>query len=245
MIISPRARLSSLVVMMLVSVSAAAAPIESTFLTLSQTPNSLALLPPPPTASSLDFLADQEAYKQGLRLRKTSRGQQAISDADLSDANLGKPFSQALGVAISQQNTPITYAMLQKIRQDSGDLATRSAKAYYMRVRPFVYYATSSCTPHNDAQLSKNGSYPSGHTAIGWTTALLLVAIRPAQQQELLKRGYEFGQSRVICGAHWQSDVTAGRIMGAADFSRLIADPEFSQQLQAARAEIATKIRAE
>ncbi len=24
-------------------------------------------------------------------------------------------------------------------------------------------------------------------------------------------RGWEFGQSRVICGAHWQSDVDAGR----------------------------------
>jgi membrane-associated phospholipid phosphatase len=30
------------------------------------------------------------------------------------------------------------------------------------------------------------------------------------------KRGFELGESRVICGYHWQSDVDAARIVGSA-----------------------------
>lgn len=239
---------TSVIVLLLGCVSIAYAESNytvSTFLTSKQAPDSLALLPPPPASRSMAFKRDQEAYKSGLKLKNTPRWQQAITDADLSDTNIGKPFSAALGIKISPQNTPITYDLLKKIRDDAGDLATRSAKNHYMRIRPFMYYHTSSCYPSDDAFLRKNGSYPSGHTAIGWTSALTLVEIRPDRQTELLKRGYDFGQSRVICGAHWQSDIDAGRVMGAADFARLSADQAFVTEVAAAKKEIAAKLKEE
>jgi len=43
----------------------------------------------------------------------------------------------------------------------------------------------------------------------------------------------------VICGVHWQSDVTQGRIIGAATVARLHADPVFRAQFDAARQELA------
>ena len=55
----------------------------------------------------------------------------------------------------------------------------------------------------------------------------------------LVARGQAFGQSRVICGVHWQSDVTQGRIIGAATVARLHADPVFRAQFDAARQELA------
>lgn len=227
-----------------ISLGYAAANIsESSFLTLSEAPNSLALLPPPPLFNSLAFKIDQKAYKDGLKLKNTARWQQAIADANWSEDNIGKPFSKALGVEISKDNTPITYDVLRKIREDAGDFATKSAKEHYMRIRPFMYYHTSSCYPKDDGFLRKNGSYPSGHSAIGWTAVLTLIEIRPERQNELLQRGYDFGQSRVICGAHWQSDVDAARIMGAADFARLNADPDFVVEVVAAKKEIATKLK--
>jgi acid phosphatase (class A) len=215
---------------------------EMTFLTIAQDPDSLKLLPPP-QSSGASFMRDKAAYAQGKKLRNTQLGKQAIIDGDLSDNNLGKPFSAALGVDISQKNTPYTYALLKKVSWDSGDLATRTAKNHYMRVRPFVYFNQQSCRPQDEAGLRKNGSYPSGHTAIGWATALILSEIRPEQQQELLKRGYDFGQSRVICGAHWQSDVDAGRIMGAAVVARLHADHDFILALAKSKTEINSLIK--
>ncbi len=138
---------------------------------------------------------------------------------------------------ITRKKTPELYRLVTKMREDTGDLATRSAKDYYMRTRPFAFYHQATCRPEEESVLSTNGSYPSGHTSIGWATALVLAEINPARQGEILKRGYEMGQSRVICGYHWQSDVTAGRLVGAAIVARLHAEPAFVDQLQKAKAE--------
>ena len=67
--------------------------------------------------------------------------------------------------------------------------------------------------------------------------ALILTEINPAAQDELLKLGYEWGQSRVIAGYHWQSDVNASRMLAAACYARLHACPEFLADMAAAREE--------
>ncbi|WP_122831035.1 phosphatase PAP2 family protein, partial [Pseudomonas viridiflava] len=84
------------------------------------------------------------------------------------------------------------------------------------------------------------GSYPSGHASFGWAIALVLAEINPARQVALLRRGHEFGVSRVVCGAHWQSDVQAGQLMGAAIVAALHANGEFIRALSAAKNEFAT-----
>ena len=125
------------------------------------------------------------------------------------------------------------------MREDAGDLATRDAKDHYRRPRPYIVFGENTCNPEQQEELSSNGSYPSGHTSIGWATALVLAEINPARQDEILKRGFEMGESRVICGYHFQSDVDAGRITGAACVARLHADPKFSAQLKKAKKEFA------
>ena len=123
------------------------------------------------------------------------------------------------------------------MREDAGDLATRAAKEYYMRTRPFAYYKEMTCNPKQQEELSTNGSYPSGHTAIGWATALVLAEINIDRQNEILIRGFEMGQSRVICGYHWQSDVDAARIVSSAVVARLHANKEFAKCLKKAKKE--------
>ncbi|WP_274609970.1 acid phosphatase [Pseudomonas sp. TH41] len=87
--------------------------------------------------------------------------------------------------------------------------------------------------------MKKDGSYPSGHSAVGWACALILSEIAPERTDALLARGFAYGQSRVICNVHWQSDVDAGRIIGAAAVARLHADPVFRSDLEIARLEFA------
>lgn len=216
---------------------------SNSFLQLQQVPDSLAIVPAPPAYNSVDFLRDKAAYDQVRSLVGTERWNVAAEDADLSDANIGKPFSKALGVEISPQNTPITYEILRKLRTDAGGYATKAAKEHYMRLRPFMFFNSHTCTPNDEVGLSKNGAYPSGHTTIGWSSALVLAEIRPDRQNEILQRGYEYGQSRVICGVHWQSDVDAGRITGSAIVARLHADKAFSKMLEEAKQEIQRKTK--
>jgi acid phosphatase (class A) len=65
-----------------------------------------------------------------------------------------------------------------------------------------------------------------------------LTEIAPDRADALLARGRSFGESRVICGVHWQSDVVAGRLVGAGTVARLHADPVFRADLEAARKEL-------
>ena len=74
---------------------------------------------------------------------------------------------------------------------------------------------------------------------MGWAWALILSEISPEQTDAILARGRAFGESRVICNVHWQSDVIEGRFMGASTVARLHADPTFRADLQAAKAELA------
>ncbi|CAM3649958.1 MULTISPECIES: acid phosphatase PhoC [Rahnella] len=201
--------------------------------------NSLALLPPPPAVGSIAFLNDQAMYEQGRLLRSTERGKLAAEDANLSAGGVANAFSGAFGSPITAKDTPELHKLLTNMIEDAGDLATRSAKEKYMRIRPFAFYGVPTCNTTEQDKLSKNGSYPSGHTSIGWATALVLTEINPQRQDQILQRGFDLGQSRVICGYHWQSDVDAARIVGSAVVATLHTNTAFQQQLQKAKEEFA------
>lgn len=209
---------------------------ELFFLQEGDVPDSFLLLPAPPDGASITFLNDQARYNWGKTMRNTPRGEQAFKDAHVEGNGVPRAFSEAFGVEINEE-TPEILKLIVGMREDAGDLGTREAKNYYNRQRPFSFYEEDTCNPEQQAELSTNGSYPSGHTSIGWATALVLAEINPERQNEILKRGYEMGESRVICGYHYQSDVDAGRITGAVTVARLHADPGFQAQLEKAKAE--------
>ena len=208
------------------------------YLNPKQLPNSLALLLPPPAADSAQQAADLDTYKRTRALRDTPRWALATKDANLAFPAAASTFECALQMPISQQATPNLNMLLRRTLLDAG-LATYAAKDKYNRQRPFVVAGGATCTPGEEAALAKDGSYPSGHTSIGWAWALVLTQAAPQNMDALLQRGYAFGQSRVICGVHWQSDVDAGRVIGAAAVARLQSDETFKAQLALARDEIA------
>jgi len=201
-------------------------------------PDSLALLPPPPAEGSAAFALDSAVSRQNLALRGTPRWTLATEDANLAFPQAAGTFSCALGVPITEQETPRLYMLLRRSLADAG-LSTYAAKDHYQRTRPFVVNQAPICTPEEAADLRKDGSYPSGHTAIGWAWALILTGIAPEQADAILARGRAFGESRVVCNVHWHSDVVEGRFMGAATVARLQADPEFRAAVEVATGEVA------
>ena len=119
----------------------------------------------------------------------------------------------------------------------SADQVGKLPKDYYHRTRPYVYYDEPTIYPHDEEELRHNGSYPSGHTIEGWSAALLLTELNPDRADTILARGYIYGQSRVIAGYHWQSDVDAGRLAASAAIARLHADKRFQRLMKKARRE--------
>ncbi len=201
-------------------------------------PNSLALLPPPPAEDSAAHALDITFSRKALAFRGTIRWELATVDAILLFPRAAESFSCALGVPITKELTPRLYMLMRRTVADAG-FATYNAKSYYQRKRPFIVNDEPICTPDEEAFLLTSGSYPSGHTAIGWAWALILSEIAPERADAILARGRAFGESRIICNVHWYSDVAEGRIIGAAAVARLHADSAFKADLEAAKGEVA------
>ena len=207
------------------------------YLDRKQLPNSLALLPAPAREGSPQQAADWAVYRETRALRDQPRWALAARDANLKFPAAADVYACALDLPITPEGTPHLNMLLRRSLMDAG-LATYAAKDHYNRTRPFVAAKEASCTPAEEGTLAKDGSYPSGHAALGWGWALILAELAPDRADVILTRGHAFGQSRVVCGVHWQSDVDAGRVVGAAAVARLHADPVFVAQAAAARREI-------
>jgi acid phosphatase (class A) len=208
------------------------------YLPVKELPNSFALLPPPPATDSAALALDEEISRGSLALQDTPRWLLAASDADLSFPHAAGTFSCALNAPITEADTPTLYLLLRRTLTDLA-LSTYAAKSHYNRARPFAVNKEPLCTPDKKEELEKNGSYPSGHTAIGWGWALILAEISPEQSEAILLRGRAFGESRNVCNVHWHSDVMQGQVIAAATVARLHANPAFRADLETAGAELA------
>jgi len=71
-------------------------------------------------------------------------------------------------------------------------------------------------------------SFPSGHTTYGYMGSLLLAVLVPDRYQEMVVRAAEYGNDRIIMGAHYAMDVLGGRTLAAYDLAHLLAnDPAY------------------
>ena len=203
-------------------------------------PNAVYYLPAPPQTNEMRYAYDTAQYNWGKRMRPTPRGEKARLDAEYSINRMAAIFSPVMGIEISKTNTPEIWKLL-KDANKTAHYACDSAKNKYMRPRPYMVLHEPTLVPEDEEDLSHNGSYPSGHTTLGWTSALILCEIDPADQNAILKEGFEYGQSRVIAGFHWQSDVDAARLVASAAFARLHTSEAYLKQLSKAQKEFSKK----
>jgi acid phosphatase (class A) len=208
------------------------------YLLVEEMPHPMKFLPPPPGWTSPLFAGDYAAYLWGKTQRETPRGKEAIAHADYLFDEISVFFSKPFGMKISREKTPAIYKVLYKsvVTAMHSYVATKKA---YNRPRPFVRYGEATPFPEDEKNLKDNGSYPSGHTVRGWCLGLLMSEINPARQNELLKLGYDYGESRLIIGYHWRSDIDAARALASAVYARLHASEEFLADMAAARKEFA------
>ncbi|GAB0115346.1 phosphatase PAP2 family protein [Acidisoma sp. C75] len=73
------------------------------------------------------------------------------------------------------------------------------------------------------ADLVNSPSFPSGHTTYAFTGALILSLLVPERYPQLMARAAEYGDDRIILGAHYAMDVIAGRTLATYDIAQLLA----------------------
>ena len=200
-------------------------------------PDLIKCLPPPPAFNSPEFSYDVLRYQWGKTQRLDSvRAAIARRDAVWTYEALLAEFNIPFGLNISKTETPEIWKLLETSLATTDQMRV-APKAYYHRLRPFEMYEEHLLSTETEAELSGEGSYPSGHTMRGWLAALLLAEINPARADTLFARGWMYSESRVIEGAHWQSDIDATRVGASIGYAALHTSPEFLAQLEKAKNE--------
>jgi acid phosphatase (class A) len=211
-------------------------PRASGYLGADRVPDHLAFLPPPPAAGSALGEADVAIFEATRALESGPRWQLAAADDRINQKSMLGSFSCSLGVDLATAELPALSRLLSRAGADLFPVIG-AAKDQYQRPRPFVTEQGPVCiTPSED--LAKSGSYPSGHAASGWLYALLLAEIDPVDAAAIVNRGRAFGESRVVCGVHYVSDIEGGRLTATAILAALHGTPEFETDVAAARAEV-------
>lgn len=71
-------------------------------------------------------------------------------------------------------------------------------------------------------------SFPSGHTTYGYMGSILLAVLVPDRYPQMVARASEYGNDRIIMGAHYAMDVLGGRTLATYDLAHLLAnDPTY------------------
>lgn len=201
-------------------------------------PDPTVYLPPPPEAGSVRQQSDDKAFASTRSLKGSARWALAQTDADLHLPVLLNSFSCSAGFVIDAAKAPHLVSLVHKILQsETGDMW--KGKDHWHRLRPFVGTSNAICTEEGRQKIAETGAYPSGHTMLGWSTALILAELLPDRSTAILQRGRVFGESRIVCGVHWASDVQEGYVMGAGEIAAMHGNAEFRADMDAARAELA------
>ncbi len=87
--------------------------------------------------------------------------------------------------------------------------------------------------------LINSPSYPSGHTTFGYMGSLIFAVLVPERYQQMITRGAEYGNDRILIGAHYAMDVMGGRTLAMYDLAHLLAnDPAYLRRTLPATTEI-------
>jgi acid phosphatase (class A) len=199
----------------------------------------LAYLAAPPAEGSAEDALDVAA----VQTLQTGTSPERWTLAETDAKYLFPQFEAAFGGPIDREHAPHLVHLLNEALRDVA-WPTNAGKGYFARMRPYQRLQLArTCSewagpgPAPPIDPTDRSSYPSGHSAVGWTTALILAQVDPDHAAAVLARADDYALSRIICGAHFPSDVAASRMLAAAVVAREATAPAFQRDLACAIAE--------
>jgi len=215
------------------------------YFTTAEMPDMLQFMPWYPDSTSVAFANDIARYYWGKEMRKDEeRAAQAKRDAVYGLATILTEFEEAFGMKVTKEDTPEIYKVLREGTATCDSICTLP-KIKYARTRPYVLFGEHTLVPELEEELNPHKSHPSGHTLLGWSSALLMMEINPDRANEILARGYRYGENRLVVGAHWQSDTDAARLAASVAYAKLHTSERFLEQMKKAREEFKAKMASE
>jgi len=189
-----------------------------------------ALLPPPPAAGSPAARRDLD----GVLAVQARRTPAEIAAAQADRLHSVFRFADVFGTEFTPARLPHTAAFFARVATyDKGEV--KAVKVFWHHPRPVL--VSHAVHPLSQEQ-PDDWSYPSGHSTLGYTEAVLLANMVPERRAAIFTRADLYAHHRIVMGVHYPSDVEAGRLAGTVLGSRLLDDPSWQADYAAARAEL-------
>ncbi len=189
------------------------------------------LLPPAPVDSSPVGRAELAQLRVIDRTRTPDEVAHAKADGEVKNVTI---FAAVMGPGFDLDRLPATRALFQTVRAEEKAAADR-AKDHFRRNRPWITDPTlHPCATDDEPQ----SSYPSGHTSMGYAMGAVLARLAPSKAPAILARAADYAHSRLICEVHFPGDVVAGQAFGMMIAERLMQQPAFQVQFNAAATEL-------
>ncbi len=217
--------------------------------------DSTALIEPPPMSASEAAHADLQAVLDAQRTaHAVGTTARAVADTVIDCQRVAEvlvPTVPAPGTApksaplVSADGAAAVAFATRAAKQVAG--ATSAPKRHWARARPYVDNPAVERLGDvaSDSPLAINGgferdhtAYPSGHAAFGTACAIVLAQMVPEQGAALFARARLYGESRLIVGAHFPTDIDAGRRIGTAATGMMLQNALFLADLRAAREQL-------
>ena len=175
---------------------------------------------PPPVKDGTDLQkADLAEVERVYHSRSAERRAQAEWDDKHESVEL---FFATLGPQFDLNKLPAT-AKLMAVVDNEQSVAANIVKRYFLRNRPWaIDPSLVACDYRPNAPPLT--SYPSGHATLSYSEGYI--------------RAQEYAYSRVVCGAHYPTDIEASHVLGVELAMMMLRDPGFAAQFEAARAEL-------
>lgn len=217
--------------------------------------DSTALIEPPPAAGSEAARADLQAVLDAQRTAHAAgTTARAVGDTVIDCQRVAEvlvpaapaPGSTANAAPLAGGDGAAAVAFATRAAKQVAS-ATGPPKTYWGRARPYVDNPSverlGDVAPDSPVAIAggferAHTSYPSGHTAFGTACAIVLAQLVPEQRAALFARGRLYGEARLIVGAHFPTDVDAGRRVGTAAAGMMLQNAQFQADLRTARAQL-------
>ena len=175
----------------------------------------------PPAQNSPEGKAEFEQVQQITLNRTPEREKAAIADLLLALVN----FLNGMDTGYVDGTHREVRLLFREAQVELGILL-KSVHRLTSRQRPFQLWAKVRVKPCPGAR-PEGTSFPSGHAATAALYAELLKTAAPELGDKLEQRVKSYGESRLICGFHYPSDLVAGDKVGRAVAKALLADQAF------------------
>jgi acid phosphatase (class A) len=191
------------------------------------------LLPPPVKDGSDRQKADLAEVERVYKSRGAERKAQAEWDDKHESVEL---FFKTLGPQFDLAKLPATAKLMATVDNEQSVVAN-IAKRYFLRNRPWAIDPSLVACDYkpNAPPLT---SYPSGHATLSYSEGYILADLMPEKAQAILDRASDYAYSRIVCGAHYPSDIEASHVLGTELAMLMLENPGFAAQVQASKAEL-------